>query len=400
MPKLMWVLFFFVSACQTSGNVSGAIDAESDGGVDADGFSGQESVEEPIVDAGDAGDGDAGASDGDAGANDGDASDASDADHESIWLHTQGNGIYTAAGSRWQGRGANIHDTRSCWACAGSAPNVEEVKRRIDVLTDQWQADFIRLCLESYQQLDSWMIHGLDLLSDTEYRQDIVEIVDHVATKPGVYVLLSLWVDPSFTALGWPTAGTTEAWEMLAALFADDPHVIYGLVNEPQSNFDGAADAEVWQAMNDTVEAIRTVEAQLGTPHHLIAVQGTRAWARRLDYYLQHPITAYDGVNIIYETHVYDHADQFPGLFETPSQTLPVMIGEFGPAGGGADMSEEECDQLMGKADELQIPFLAWTFHGRCPPNLIQDYSGCGIDATLEPTSWGQLLRNHLEGGD
>ena len=31
--------------------------------------------------------------------------------------------------------------------------------------------------------------------------------------------------------------------------------------------------------------------------------QGTRAWARPLEYYVTHPITAGDGFNVVYETH-------------------------------------------------------------------------------------------------
>ena len=54
----------------------------------------------------------------------------------------------------------------------------------------------------------------------------------------------------------------------------------------------------------------------------------------------------------IYETHVYDPAADFADRFETPSQTLPVIIGEFGPAGGY--MSEADCTTLMDSADTLQ----------------------------------------------
>src|SRR5690606_24864998 len=47
---------------------------------------------------------------------------------------------------------------------------------------------------------------------------------------------------------------------------------------------------------------------------------------------------------------------------------------------------------------ELKVPTLAWTFHMRCPPNLIVDNSngGCGVGMDLRPTAWGQLLKDHL----
>lgn len=129
-----------------------------------------------------------------------------------------------------------------------------------------------------------------------------------------------------------------------------------------------------------------------------MALQGTRAWARVLEYYITHPITVGGGDNVVYETHVYDPAADFADRFETPSQTLPVIIGEFGPASGY--MTEADGTTLMGSADALQVPYLAWTFHMRCPSKLLVENSGggCGVDMPLKPTSWGQLLHDHLLG--
>jgi endoglucanase len=149
--------------------------------------------------------------------------------------------------------------------------------------------------------------------------------------------------------------------------------------------------------MNNAVQAIRDVEAALGTPNHLIAVQGTRGWARELGYYVTHPITAGGGLNVVYETHVYDPQADFPGLFENPAKTLPVIIGEFGPV-DWAGMFLPDTQALMTRAEAIQVPYLAWSFHGRCPPNLLVDNSngGCGIGMTLVPTPWGTQLKNQL----
>jgi hypothetical protein len=203
-------------------------------------------------------------------------------------------------------------------------------------------------------------------------------------------------VDPSFSELGWPTATTNLVWAKLAEVFKDEPRVLFGLVNEPESNFSGAQDADVWAAMNSAVQTIRDVEAAQGTPNHVVAVQGTRQWSRVLDHYLTHPITAGGGANVAYETHVYDPQSTFAARFEIPSQTLPVIIGEFGPAAGY--MTEEDTAALMVSAEAHGVPYLAWTFHQRCPPNLLVDNSagGCGVGMTLTPTSWGTQLRNRL----
>ncbi len=311
------------------------------------------------------------------------------------WLTVVGNQIRTPDGLPWRGRGANLHDTRGCNACTWNAPNPAEVKRRVDELVEGWNANFIRLDLESYGSAGG-RVHWQGVLDDPGYLADIQDIVAHATAKPGVYVLLSLWIDPSFTASGWPTPATNLVWARLAEVFKDEPGVLFGLVNEPQSNSNGAQDAQVWAAMDEAVQAIRDVETAAGTPPHVVAVQGTRSWARVLDYYLTHPITAGGGVNIAYETHVYDPSSTFAARFETPSETVPVIIGEFGPASGY--MTEADTAELMARAEAHGVSYLAWTFHGRCPPNLLVDNSGggCGVGMPLTPTSWGQQLKTRL----
>ena len=70
------------------------------------------------------------------------------------WLHTSGNHIYKADNTIWMGRGANLRDTRSCGHFAGDqASKIAEVKHRIDVLVDDWHANFIRLAFETRPDL-------------------------------------------------------------------------------------------------------------------------------------------------------------------------------------------------------------------------------------------------------
>jgi hypothetical protein len=298
------------------------------------------------------------------------------------WLRTSGNHIYRGT-KVFHGRGANLHDTRGCNACAYSAANAAEVNRRADELIDNWKANLIRLDLESYSSAGG-RVHWKGVLEDTAYQADIRTIVSHISSK-GAYVLLSLWIEPTATATEVPTAATNEVWKRLADMFKNEPRVLYGIVNEPHND----TDQNVWNGMNSAVAAIRDVESQAGTPQHIIAVQGTQQWARVLDYYVTHPITAGGGTNIAYETHIYDPASEFARLFENPGKTLPVIIGEFG---------EQDADALMQRAEAAEIPYIAWTFHHRCPPNLIADNSagGCGEGMPLMPTAFGSKLRDRL----
>jgi len=329
-------------------------------------------------------------------------------------------------GSRFHGRGANIHDTRSCDACTASPANVGEVLRRIDELVDVWGANFLRLVLESYPSDQGFRTQWMGLLDDPGYLADLQMIVSHIGTKPNTYVLVSLWADPTFTPSqdpakppdpakpegGWPTTvpngpglhSTQDVWEKLASTFAMEPHVLFGVCNEPERNSDGSRDAEVWSVMNAVVEVIRATEVAAGAPQqHIVAVQGTRDWARVLDYYLANPITAGGGTNIIYETHVYNPQPDFKALFEDPALSLPVIIGEFGPQLDPAVapvMTLADCDALMASARVLDIPHLVWTFHHNCDPSMLADNSGvppsCGIGMLLAPTEWGLHMKAGL----
>lgn len=321
------------------------------------------------------------------------------------WLKTTGNRILDSNGAVWVGRGANLHDTRSCGLTsddgaplADNAEGLTEVKRRVDSLVE-WKANFIRLALESRRAQDSYV-------NDANYRSLVKQIVDYIGTKPGVYVLVSIWIDPSLDPKGSPTAGTNAILEQLAKDFYNYDYVMFGVSNEPEENFDGGQDADVWAKMNASVAAIRAAEAALGPNRHLIAVQGTRDWARVLDYYVTHPITAGDGANVIYETHIYNAPGEYDALFVNPGKTLPVILGEFGPINDEFHKATlADIQTLMDKAKAAKIPHLAWTFHHFCPPNLIgdkpgmtwdQNTNGDGLGITHNPTDFGILLKNNL----
>jgi hypothetical protein len=306
------------------------------------------------------------------------------------WLQTRGNHIVTADGGIWQGRGANIQDTRSCWAC-DRAP-VGEMQRRLRLLTDDWGANLVRLTMESHDGQKN-------VADDDGFFDDVIAMVKTIGARPNTYVLLALWHDPSLDpANGFPNAGGYSTWKRLVAALHDDPKVIFGVSNEPMGH-DGERDAEVWEEMNESVRFIRAEEAKFKGQPHLISVQGTYNWARNLDYYIDHPITAGDGKNVIYETHIYDVEKDFRQLLDGPAARLPVVIGEFGPR-PELDMQQHDCSKLIDYAEARQIPWIAWNFHHSCGPDLLQptNTDRCGVDMELVPTApWGTLIRSRLQ---
>src|SRR6185436_19762711 len=126
-----------------------------------------------------------------------------------------------------------------------------------------------------YASLSSGQLHGLSPEQDAAYLADLKAIVSHIVSRPDTYVLLSLWSHPSFGSEGRPSAATVTSWKHLAHAFKDEPKVFFGVVNEPENNYDGAGDATVWTLMNNVVQGIRQQEDADGVPHHLVSVQGT-----------------------------------------------------------------------------------------------------------------------------
>lgn len=319
------------------------------------------------------------------------------------WLRVEGTHLVDESGGVFAGRGANLHDTRSCDACSFEPPRVDEVLRRADVLVDDWGADFVRLLLEAYPpDAKKRRAHHASAADDDAYLADVVRIVRHIQSKAGTYVLVSVWHDPSLTPSGLPSAGTTRLWQRLAAALRDDPGVLFGLVNEPRGALSGADDADVWERMNALVAAIRAVEG--GGKRHVVVVQATREWGRWLDYYVDHPITAAGGRDVAYETHVYNTRSSFEAILTRPSRSLPVIVGEVGPVAKDGLMPATDAAALLDLASEIGVPWLAYTFHFRCPPNLLVEPPpppgrpnvGCGVGVPLEPTEWGRMVRDRL----
>jgi endoglucanase len=312
------------------------------------------------------------------------------------WLRVEGNRILLPSGDPFHGRGVNIFDTRDAGACAWTEPNVDEWIRRIDVLIDDWNVTFFRLDLVSFESshVDGYdFVQWMDVNQDPGYLADVKEIVDHIGTRPGVYVLVTVFSHPSLDDHELPTDATMAVYRTLAETFLDSPQVLYGVTNEPHDT----SDVEVWNAMNAAVSTLRGVEPAAG-PHHLIAVQGTQEWARRLDYYVTHPITAGGGDGIVYETHVYNPPEDWQGQFIEPAETLPVIIGEYGPDGTYMK-TVAVARQLMATAEAHGIPYIGWSFSSQNRPTMLEgdDPSECRQDGwPLVPTEWGQAIIDRL----
>lgn len=317
-----------------------------------------------------------------------------------------GNRIVEAStGMNFHGRGANLHDTRSCNACSFAPANPLGVNRWSDELVDHWHANLIRFLLSSKSApFNASEVQWKNLVDDPAYFADIQTNVNYLTAKPGVYVLVTLFADPTIKGntgefdSEWPSSAgdSNTRYTKLAEAFATNPHVLFGLTNEPHTDT-MQHEAQLATVYQDAIAAIRAVEDAHAVPHHVIVVQAPLGYARDLSYFVAHP---FSGDQIAYEIHPYNKQTDFANLITTPSATLPTIIGEYGEAG---DMTIADVQQMWTVAEAAEVPYIAWNFHMRCPPNLLQDTAsdGCGLDAStgysFPRTSYGDVVFQHLQ---
>jgi hypothetical protein len=315
------------------------------------------------------------------------------------WLTVVGNRIVTSDGKPFHGRGANLHDTRSCNACTYLEADVTGWKSWADELIDNWHANFIRLDLSAYAATDGYRRQWMSLDVDAQYLADIKTMVTHMTSKPGTYVLVTIFADPSIKENNgdfdseWPTEATMPLYAKLAEALYADPKVLFGLTNEPHGPPE--RNPELAARYTKAIDTIRAVEAKHGSPKHIVVVQAPQGWARDLTYFMDHPLP---GENIAYEVHPYNPKADFDQLIVQPSKKLPVIIGEYGPA----NMNDDDIRALWTTAQANEVPHIGWNFHMRCPPDMLQDTAPdhCGIALSNQykfpRTPWGDLMHDYL----
>jgi len=325
-------------------------------------------------------------------------------------LRVQGNRIVHGDGTPFHGRGADFHDERSCNACSYMAADPVGVNRWADELIDNWHANFIRFLLSAKAApFNASEVQWMNLVDDASYLADIKTNVEHMTAKPGVYVLVTLFADPTMKGntaefdSEWPSSlgDSNTRYTKLAETFVDNPHVLFGLTNEPHTEAAGdnmamQHDAALATRYLAAIAAIRAVEDAHGAAHHIVIVQAPEGYSRELAYFVAHPLA---GDQIAYEIHPYNTSADFDRLVVQPSRTLPVIIGEYGPA---APMTTSDITALWTVAEANEVPYIAWNFHHRCPPNLLMDTApdGCGLSAAtgynFPRTPFGDMLKAQL----
>jgi hypothetical protein len=307
------------------------------------------------------------------------------------WLYTKagGNKIYLNSGAGetvWVGRGVNVDDlflggyNYTLWMATADAEAA--LTNTLSNLISQWHPTLLRLSLN----MSSWSAKHVSWLANpAEYRQPMERVINKIGDSAGVYVMVTLRSDESMSvcnasddATCFPEAATNAVYRALVDSFANKPHVMFGVSNEPGGNV--KTPAELRQAMSAAVDAIRTRERELGVPEHIVVVQGDD-WTSTIDFYSAQPLTQ---TNVVYEYHSYP-----PAANGYTFSNIPVIIGEYG------SLTQSTADALYRDVEGKQISTLAWYFSPYSavwPPLLDVTHDASKIN----PNSWGTIVRNYL----
>jgi len=314
-------------------------------------------------------------------------------------LKVKGNQILNSEDKPVTLRGVNVASLE--WTSDGDGHALDTVK----VAIDDWKVNVIRLPLSQ----DRWFGKAPEQNDVCEpYRALIKQIVDYCSSK-NCYIILDLhWSDANqwgenIGQQPMPDRNSVTFWKDFAAVYANNPAVLFDLYNEPfGTNWD------IW--LNGGIVTSRagrggqkpiTYEA-VGMQMLLDTVRATGAKnvivAGGLDY-------AYDfngildgrqlkdpnGNGVIYANHVYDNKGDsvftWIAKMEQASAKLPIIIGEFGGSGGpdrrrgwwastpSNAIGDDWLFHIMQAIQDHNWSYTAWDLHPAAGPTLIADWN-------------------------
>jgi endoglucanase len=254
-----------------------------------------------------------------------------------------------------------------------------------------WNANVVRIALNQ----DYWLSSAGRFCPT--YAAN-VDTVFHYAVNAGMDVIFDLhWSDAG--NLSNPNPGqqlmtdqnSVTFWQQFAAKYANDPHVLFEMYNEPHDIswacwLNGCTTSAGWQAvgMQQIYNAIR------GTGANNIVIAGGLNWAFDLSGV---PSNRIQGSNIAYATHPYDYPEKQPAAWDSAwgflTATNPVLVTEF----GNFNCTSNYYSTLISYAEshnQSSWTSWAWTANGCSFPSILASSNGLPSDPV------GKTIQNAL----
>lgn len=287
-------------------------------------------------------------------------------------LKVAGNTLQTVEG----GRNVTLRGVSLCGL------NWQEFRKDIADAAREWQADVIRLPVQPRE----WKRLGAEA-----YLRDFLDPAVKQCKDSGVYCIVDWheirnWQDEA------QNAELERFWDMVAPRYADEPHILYEVFNEPTSPATRNRDnwlkwretAQPW--VNDIREKAPETVILVGSPH----------WSQMPRFAEHDP---FEGDNLMYVMHIYPSwpNETWHQMFGWPSKAIPIFVTEWGWSMRESERKTEFFGTQQSYGDPLkayldarpQISWTAWSYHEDCGPAMLTK------DADM-----GGFVREWLTGGE
>lgn len=281
----------------------------------------------------------------------------------------------------------------------------EHIYESMTEVYDNWHANIIRLPIQPKYWFNGNYENNVNISSE-RYRQYVDDMV-RAAQARGKYIILDCHT------YVMPLNESLEMWKDVAAKYANNSAVLFGLLNEPHDIKPTGVDSErgawdVWRnggqitISNEEVTGVghqQLLEAIRATGANNICIAGGLNWAFDIsglaDGYdgLEHGYrltdTA-DGNGVIYDSHAYPvkgAKDSWNKTIGPVRRVAPILIGEWGWDSSDSAISGGDCtsdiwmNQLMnwmddtyGDYDGVPVNWTGWNLHMSSSPRMIDSW--------------------------
>lgn len=215
-----------------------------------------------------------------------------------------------------------------------------------------WNADAVAFIKKDWKATLIRAAMGVEeggYLTQPNAEKERVKTIVNAAMKEGIYVIVD-WHDHHATR---NTAKAVEFFSEMAGLYANNPHVIFEIYNEPLDD----SWEQVKTYAETVIKAIRAKGAQ-----NLVIV-GSPSWSQRVDLAADNPV---QDKNVAYTLHFYSGTHR-QDLRDKASYALnkgiALFVTEFGvcDASGNGNIDLAEADLWMAFMKQHKLSWANWS---------------------------------------
>lgn len=219
-------------------------------------------------------------------------------------------------------------------------------------LHDEWHANVVRLAMYT-EEYGGYCSGG-----DQEALKALIQKGVDCAAAANLYVV----IDWHILSDGNPQQHLEEAKQFFAEMaeqYADDPHVLYEICNEPNGNVSWA---EIKAYAEEVIPVIRAYDSEA------IVIVGTPNWSQYVDEAAADPIIGDE--QIMYALHFYaaTHGEQLRSVMTSAANAgLPIFVTEYGicDASGSGAIDEEQAARWIEAMDACGVSYVAWNLSNK-----------------------------------